>query len=136
MSIRTAQDLRDAYRQFNEAALSNPNATLADMRANAEGFGDMTSEPAGVKYEQVDAGGVPAIMVTPDGAAADRVLQYTHGGGYVFGSLRSHGPTIVMTSRGLTRPAAPAIVTSRASSPSATSASDAGLGSTISNAPA
>ena len=90
MSIRTAQDLRDAYRQFNEAALSNPNPTLADMRANAEGFGEMTSEPAGVKYEQVDAGGVPAIMVTPDGAAADRVLQYTHGGGYVFCSANSH----------------------------------------------
>lgn len=90
MSIRTAQDLRDAYRMFSEAALANPNATLDEMRANAEGFGEMTAEPAGVKYEKVDAGGVPAIMVTPDGAHADRVLQYTHGGGYVFCSANSH----------------------------------------------
>lgn len=90
MSIRTAQDLRDAYRAFNEAALSNPNATLADMRVNAEGFGEMTAEPAGVACEQVDAGGVPALMVTPQGAQSDRVIQYTHGGGYVFCSANSH----------------------------------------------
>lgn len=90
MSIRTAQDLRDAYRKFSEAALSNPNASLADMRANAELFGEMTSEPAGVSMEKVDAGGVPALMLTPDGAQTDRVLQYTHGGGYVFCSAASH----------------------------------------------
>lgn len=90
MSIRTAQDLRDAYRAFSEASLKNPNATLDEMRANAEGFGEMTAEPEGVSYEKVDAGGVPAIMVTPAGAKTDRVLQYTHGGGYVFCSANSH----------------------------------------------
>jgi len=90
MSIRTAQDLRDVYRRFNEAALANPNATLAEMRANAEAFAEMTAEASGVKYENVDAGGVPAIKVTPDGAHTDRVLQYVHGGGYVFCSANTH----------------------------------------------
>ncbi len=90
MSIRTAQDLRDAYRKFSEAALANPNTTLAEQRANAEMFAEMTAEPAGVKYEKVDAGGVPAVMVTPDGAKVDRVLQYVHGGGYVFCSANTH----------------------------------------------
>lgn len=90
MSIRTAQDLRDAYQKFNEKVLSNPNATLADMRADAEMFGEMTTEPSGVKCASVSANGVPALMLTPDGCAADRVLQYTHGGGYVFCSAASH----------------------------------------------
>lgn len=90
MSIRTAQDLRDAYRKFSEAALANPTATLAEMRVNAEMFADMTAEPAGVSYANVDAGGVPAIKVMPDGAKADRVLQYVHGGGYVFCSANTH----------------------------------------------
>lgn len=90
MSIRTAQDLRDAYRKFSEAALSNPNATLEEMRRNAEGFGEMTAEPDDVACEQVDAGGVTALLLTPAGASTDRVIQYTHGGGYVFCSANSH----------------------------------------------
>jgi acetyl esterase/lipase len=90
MSIRTAQDLRDAYQKFNEKVLSNPSATLADMRADAEVFGEMTTEPADVACESVSANGVPALMLTPAGCATDRVLQYTHGGGYVFCSANSH----------------------------------------------
>ena len=90
MSIRTAQDLRDAYRQFNEKVLSNPNATLADMRKDSEGFREMTTEPEGVACEAVSANGVPGLMLTPAGCATDRVLQYTHGGGYVFCSAESH----------------------------------------------
>lgn len=90
MSIRTPQDLRDAYRRFNEKILSNPNATLDDMRRDSEMFSEMTTEPANVACEKVDAGGVPALMLTPAGCKTDRVLQYTHGGGYVFCSANSH----------------------------------------------
>ena len=90
MSIRTAQDLRDAYRQFNEKVLSNPNATLQDMRKDSEGFREMTTEPTDVACEAVNANGVPGLMLTPAGCATDRVLQYTHGGGYVFCSAESH----------------------------------------------
>ena len=90
MSIRTPQDLRDAYRKFNEKVLSNPSATLADMRADAEVFAEMTTEPTAVATESVNAGGVPALMLTPEHCKSDRVLQYTHGGGYVFCSAASH----------------------------------------------
>ena len=90
MSIRTPQDLRDAYQKFNEKVLSNPSATLADMRKDAEVFAEMTTEPADVATESVNANGVPALMLTPAGCATDRVLQYTHGGGYVFCSAATH----------------------------------------------
>ncbi len=62
----------------------------AEQRAAAEQVGDSTSEPNGVRFEDVDAGGVPAQWVSPDGAAPSRVLLYFHGGGYCFCSMHSH----------------------------------------------
>lgn len=49
-----------------------------------------TIEPTNVTYEEVDAGGVPAIWANPIGAAADRVIVYTHGGGFAASSAYSH----------------------------------------------
>ncbi len=46
--------------------------------------------PKDVRVEAVDAAGVPAEWITPDGAAPGAVLLYLHGGGYVFGGLDSH----------------------------------------------
>lgn len=42
--------------------------------------------PDGVRVEDSDMGGVPAIVVVPDGGARDRDLFYMHGGGYVNGA--------------------------------------------------
>jgi monoterpene epsilon-lactone hydrolase len=64
--------------------------SVEEQRALGEGFGDLTSEPEGVTYEPVDAGGVPAEWVTPDDADPEAVLLYLHGGGYVIGSVASH----------------------------------------------
>src|SRR5947208_3406084 len=50
----------------------------------------MAGLPAGVTTEAVDAGGVAAEWVIPDGADADRVLLYLHGGGYCIGSIVTH----------------------------------------------
>ena len=41
-------------------------------------------------YREVSAGGVPALWAEPHGAAADRVIMYLHGGGFVSGSLYTH----------------------------------------------
>jgi acetyl esterase/lipase len=46
--------------------------------------------PRNVRIELVSAGGVAAEIITPDKLATDRVLYYLHGGGYVFGGLRTH----------------------------------------------
>jgi acetyl esterase/lipase len=43
-----------------------------------------------VTYEDVDAGGVPAILIRPFGAVSDRVIVYTHGGGCVTNTAASH----------------------------------------------
>ena len=40
--------------------------------------------------EKVDAGGVKAEWIAVPGAAADRVILYLHGGGYVIGSINTH----------------------------------------------
>lgn len=45
-----------------------------------------------VEVEEVDAGGVPAVSLTPRGAVDGRVLMYLHGGGLVLG-----GPATVAT---------------------------------------
>ena len=41
--------------------------------------------PAGVRFETVDMGGVPATLVTPDELKTDAVLMYIHGGAYIVG---------------------------------------------------
>ena len=90
MASPQAQQLKKTFREFREASFANPDATLEEMRANAVGCGELTSEPDGVRSESVDAGGVPAQWIIPDGAAEDRVLQYVHGGGYVLMSAETH----------------------------------------------
>ena len=90
MASPQAEQLKQSLREFRDLNQSNPDATLAEMRANAVGFGDLTGEPDGVRHESVDAGGVPAQWIIPDGAVEDRVLQYVHGGGYVLMSAETH----------------------------------------------
>jgi monoterpene epsilon-lactone hydrolase len=89
MASAQAEAVKDVLRQLG-AAEAEPAATLEEMRANGAMFGELTAEPDGVSYEDVDAGGVPAMWVTPEGAAEDRVLQYVHGGGYVICSMQTH----------------------------------------------
>jgi acetyl esterase/lipase len=55
-----------------------------------DSWGDVTIEPGGVDYREVDAGGVPAMWIEPHGAAPDRVIVAFHGGGFVGGSLFTH----------------------------------------------
>jgi epsilon-lactone hydrolase len=55
--------------------------------------------PADIAVEKVDAGGVPGSWLIPEGAPANRILLYLHGGGYMLGSLRSHAPTVARLAR-------------------------------------
>ncbi len=72
------------------AARAKHLPSRSEQLALAERVGDGTAEPSGVHYEEVDAGGVPALWAQPDGSAPDRVLLYFHGGGYCFCSVHSH----------------------------------------------
>src|SRR5581483_11615425 len=67
------------------AALAPP-AGIAEYRV---GYDEMLAAfpvPGDAVVEEVDAGGVRALLVTAAGASSDRVVVWTHSGGYVFGS--------------------------------------------------
>lgn len=64
-------------------------ADYAAARDHYDGFGPPL--PGDIKGETVDAGGASALLLHPIGAARDRIVFYLHGGGYVFGSPKSHG---------------------------------------------
>jgi epsilon-lactone hydrolase len=90
MASPQATKLKEAFRMFRDQSLNKPQASLAEMRMNAIAFGNLTAEPSDVTCTAVDAGGVPAQWLTPQGAATDRVLMYVHGGGYVMMSAETH----------------------------------------------
>jgi len=84
MASPQAEAIKEQLRVF--AASLDPNADLDEMRSSYETFSQLTAEPAGVRWTEVDAGGVPAIWADATGGAQDRVVQYVHGGGYVIGT--------------------------------------------------
>ncbi|MSR15540.1 MAG: alpha/beta hydrolase [Gammaproteobacteria bacterium] len=90
MASPQATKLKDAFRLFRDQSLGKPQATLEEMRVNAVAFGNLTSEPVGVTCSQVDADGVRAQWLIPQGATTERVLMYVHGGGYVMMSAETH----------------------------------------------
>ncbi len=80
-----------------KSAPRNPNATVAQMRAGMELFSERVATD--VTCETVNAGGVPAEWIIPPTAAADRVILYLHGGGYVMGSIKTHRATVARIAR-------------------------------------
>ena len=92
MASEQAELQKSLMRQFKEAALGTDAATVTveQMRGSDAMMASMATDPGGVTYAEVDAGGVPAMWVTPDGASTDRAIMYLHGGGYVIGTMHSH----------------------------------------------
>src|ERR1700736_3727081 len=75
----------------------NPNASMDQRRAGMERISERV--PADVTCEKVDASGVKAEWIAAPGAAADRVILYLHGGGYVLGSINTHRAMVARISR-------------------------------------
>jgi monoterpene epsilon-lactone hydrolase len=90
MASRQSEELKTLYRSWVAAFNARPDMPLDEMRGMFEHWGDVTGEPGGVDYIEVDAGGVPALWAIPKGAQEDRVLLCAHGGGYVTGSMYTH----------------------------------------------
>ncbi len=90
MPSRESEQLIAHYRKSNALATMDPPLPLSELRDHNEHWGDVTAEPGGVDYLEVDAGGVPAMWAVPHGCAADRVLLCLHGGGFVGGSMYTH----------------------------------------------
>ena len=91
MASPQAEFMMSAMREMRSGAAAAAPSSMEEMRAAANPMlGGMATVPEGVRFEAVDAGGVPAIWVVPDGAVSDRVIQYVHGGGYVLGTAETH----------------------------------------------
>lgn len=78
---------------FVERVRSRPKAvgaSIAETRAMLEKIGARMTLPPEVRYEAVDAGGVPAEWATPAECDTDRTVLFAHGGGYGYGSVATH----------------------------------------------
>jgi monoterpene epsilon-lactone hydrolase len=62
---------------------------VAEARALYDAMGPAIAED--IRVEPVNVGSIPAQLLTPPDADAHRALLFLHGGGYVYGSLASHG---------------------------------------------
>lgn len=60
------------------------------MRRMFSHWGDVTAEPGGVDYAEVDVAAMTSMWIQPKAAAEDKVLLCAHGGGYVAGSIYTH----------------------------------------------
>jgi monoterpene epsilon-lactone hydrolase len=71
------------------ARSADPGLDLAAARDIVDSLQRASSEPEGVTYAEVDAGGVPALWCIPEGADSDRALLHFHFGGSIVASMYS-----------------------------------------------
>lgn len=64
--------------------------SIEQRRAASDALGDLFPLAADVRVEHVMAHGVPAEWTSTPVASTSEVILYLHGGGYVWGSLKSH----------------------------------------------
>ncbi|MEQ8661928.1 MAG: alpha/beta hydrolase fold domain-containing protein, partial [Gammaproteobacteria bacterium] len=90
MASPQAAALDHLFDSFLAALGAHPDMGLEELRDMLEKCGDVATDPGGVDYFEVDAGGTPSLWAVPKGCAEDRVLLAFHGGGCVTGSRYRH----------------------------------------------
>jgi acetyl esterase/lipase len=90
MASPQSKDLVDLYKGWVAAMQARPDMPLDEIRRLFGHWGDVTVDPRGVDYIEVDVAGVPAMWALPKNCAQDRALLCSHGGGYVVGSMYTH----------------------------------------------
>jgi monoterpene epsilon-lactone hydrolase len=58
--------------------------------AYIDALAELFPAPEGLSFAEVNMGGVPATLVTPEQVEGERVLFYIHGGGYVSGGPKAY----------------------------------------------
>lgn len=66
------------------------NGGPGDIRAWFEGMMEPTPTAQGIAIEPVSIAGNPCEILRPEGADDGKMVLYVHGGGWLFGSPRSH----------------------------------------------
>jgi monoterpene epsilon-lactone hydrolase len=82
--------VHQANRDLLTAWTADPNASVDDFRRIFEEFLAELAVAPDAAFEEVDAGGVPAIWACAPGAASDRAVIHFHSGGYVLGSAKGY----------------------------------------------
>src|SRR5260370_14958772 len=90
MASKQSEAVKDLWASWTQAARANPEQTAQDVRERVEHWGDLTAEPGGVDYAEIEVAGLPALWAVPKGSAEDRVFLSFHGGGFVSGSIDTH----------------------------------------------
>lgn len=88
MSTAEQAKVRELWQGLVDALA--PPAGIPEYREGYERLLGSFPIPAGTSIQEVDANGVPALLVTAEGASTDRVVMWTHSGGYVFGSAQGY----------------------------------------------
>jgi acetyl esterase/lipase len=85
-----SKESRRVNRYWERAVQSALDPQPDDLVGNAQ-WDVLTSEPGGVDYLEIDAGGVPALWAVPHSTGQDSpALLCFHGGGYIGGSMFTH----------------------------------------------
>ena len=90
MASTESAELAHLYQSWVAAMTAKPDMGLDEIRRLFSHWGDVTADPRGVDYLEIEVEGIPAMWAVPHGAARDRVLLCSHGGGYVVGSMYTH----------------------------------------------
>src|SRR5258707_14229640 len=89
MVTEQARQMAEFYASIAKR-VSKAYPDVATMRDIDEGLHVCGTEPEGVTYAEVDAGGVPALWCIPQGSDTEHVLLHSHKGGAGGLLLRSH----------------------------------------------
>ena len=93
-------ELSKALEMFRAAKVQTQSLTeLEQFRVWYEELMSEFHVDEDIVCEPVGAGGVPAEWIYDPNAAADRVLLYLHGGGYMIGSMRTYRVPLSLLSR-------------------------------------
>lgn len=82
--------LQALYADWARLMESTPDMSVRLLRSLFEEWHQPTREPEGVTYAEETVGGVPGIWTLPVDADPEKVLLFTHGGGFAVGSAASH----------------------------------------------
>jgi epsilon-lactone hydrolase len=66
------------------------NTSIPKFREDCEKGAERGKLPSGIEVESVNVAGLRAEWIFPQGAAKDKVILYTMGGGYVSGTCNDH----------------------------------------------
>ncbi len=90
MASTESQAVGDLWRSIGTRMAANPGLDIVSQRAILDELQELSTEPADVTYQEIVAAGQRALWINPIGAAADRVILFLHGGGFIAGSINCH----------------------------------------------